>query len=211
MTRPDDSRERAFAAELGVAPGRIAGVDEAGRGPLAGPVCAGAVMMDAAALPAGARDAIHDSKKLSEATRLEIVGGLGGLPGVAAALGWASVAEIAEHNILGAALLAMRRAVAALPQPPAGALVDGDRDPKLGLPTQLVKGGDGLSLAIAAASVLAKTARDAEMRRLDAEFPGYGWAQNAGYPTAAHRDALRRLGPTPHHRAGFKGVNSVLK
>ena len=205
MSRPDDSREQALAAELGVAVDRIAGVDEVGRGPLAGPVCAGAVML-AGALPVALRATIHDSKKLSESQRLAIAGQLGGLPGVTAALGWASVAEIAEHNILGAALLAMRRAVGALGRPAAGALVDGHRDPKLGIPTRLIKGGDGLSLSIAAASILAKTARDAEMRRLHADFPGYGWDRNAGYPTAEHRDALRRLGPTPYHRQGFKGV-----
>lgn len=206
MTRPDDRLERAFAGELGVTSDQIAGVDEVGRGPLAGPVCAGAVMLDAGALPAELHAAIHDSKKLSDVTRDEIAGRLRGRRGVVAALGWASVEEIAEHNVLGAALLAMRRATAALPWRPAGALVDGNRDPRLDLPTRLVTGGDGLSLAIAAASILAKTARDALMTRLEAEFPGYGWAQNAGYPTQAHRDALARLGPTPHHRQGFKGV-----
>jgi ribonuclease HII len=195
---PDFSLERAQA-------GRIAGVDEVGRGPLAGPVLAAAVI-----LPRDAAEHVlsllDDSKRLSPERRARALAGLYGLAGVEIALGAASVAEIERLNILGAAMLAMRRAVGRLSRPPDLALVDGNRAPGLVCPTQCVVGGDGLSLSIAAASIVAKEVRDRAMRRLAWRYPGYGWAANAGYPTAEHRAALARLGPTPHHRAGFAGV-----
>ena len=204
--RPNDAHERDFADALGVAPAHIAGVDEVGRGPLAGPVCAGAAMLDLLQLDPGLAAQLDDSKRIP-AGRDAIADALTAAPGAMVAVGWADVEEIAALNILKASHLAMRRAIDALAKPPAGLLVDGNVDPRCGAPTRLVKGGDRKSLAIAAASILAKTARDAEMRRLDAAFPGYGWAQNAGYPTAAHRAALTALGATPHHRRGFKGVD----
>jgi ribonuclease HII len=128
------------------------------------------------------------------------------------ALGRAEVAEIDRLNILHAAMLAMTRAVAALPHAPAHALIDGNRVPDgLPCPGQAVVDGDARSLSIAAASILAKVARDREMAELDARHPGYGWAANAGYGTQQHRDALLRLGVTEHHRRSFKPVQEALK
>ena len=119
------------------------------------------------------------------------------------ALGAASVREIAELNILHAAMLAMRRAIAALPRAPGHVLVDGNRAPGCAAPCTVIIGGDGISLSIAAASIAAKVARDGLMRRLHARYPAYGWAANAGYGAAAHREAILRFGATPHHRMGF--------
>jgi ribonuclease HII len=181
--------------------GRVAGVDEVGRGPLAGPVLAAAVILPAR-LPRGLAALIDDSKKLSAPARATALAALQNA-GAQIAFGAASVPEIARLNILHAALLAMRRAIAALPVAPDHVLVDGNRVPGIAIPCTAVVGGDALSLSIAAASIAAKELRDALMRRLHARHPHYGWAQNAGYGVAAHRAALRAHGPTRHHRANF--------
>ena len=193
-----------YAMEL-AAGGRVAGVDEVGRGPLAGPVVAAAVVF-AHGVPAGLVGLLDDSKKLSARQRERAFAALRATPGIEIGLAAASVAEIGRLNILHAAMLAMTRAVARLPAPPDLALVDGKRAPPLACPVRCVVGGDGRSLSIAAASIIAKVVRDRAMERLDRRHPGYGWAGNAGYPTATHREALRRLGATPHHRPGFAGV-----
>jgi ribonuclease HII len=188
--------------------GIVAGIDEVGRGPLAGPVIAAAVVIDPATLPARLADELNDSKKLSAKKRealAELV-----LQSCAHGFGEASVAEIDRLNILKATFLAMRRAVEALEgvlgHPIGHALVDGNQVPPLHCPVQCVVGGDGLSLSIAAASVIAKVRRDRLMAELAREFPGYGWEKNAGYGTAAHMDGLRKLGPTPHHRTSFAPI-----
>lgn len=181
--------------------GRIAGVDEVGRGPLAGPVLAAAVILPAR-LPRGLAARIDDSKKLSAPARAAALAALQA-SGATIAFGAASVPEIARLNILHASLLAMRRAIAALPVAPDHVLVDGNRVPGIAIPCTALVGGDALSLSIAAASIAAKELRDALMRRLHARYPLYGWAQNAGYAVAQHREAIRQYGPTCHHRAGF--------
>ena len=181
--------------------GLVAGVDEVGRGPLAGPVLAAAVI-----LPPGMPDALagllDDSKKLSAAQRMRALAELRAA-GAEMALGAASVREIAALNILRAAMLAMRRAIIRLPNPPGHVLVDGNRAPGCALPCTALVGGDGLSLSIAAASIFAKVTRDALMARLDARYPHYGWARNAGYAASVHRAAIIAHGPSPHHRVGF--------
>jgi ribonuclease HII len=191
--------------------GRVAGLDEAGRGPLAGPVLAAAVVFRAAPPLALAR-LLDDSKKLTAARREAAFESLcaavrDGLAefGIAAA----SAAEIGRINILRASQLAMARALARLGAPPDLALVDGNQPPRLPCPVRCVIGGDAQCLSIAAASILAKVTRDRAMARLDARWPGYGFAVHQGYPTAAHRAALVRLGPTPHHRRGFAPVDQA--
>jgi ribonuclease HII len=186
-------------------PGRVAGVDEVGRGPLAGPVLAAAVVFPRG-VPAAIVRLLDDSKKLSEARRERAYAALMASGDVEIALGAASVAEITRLNILGASLLAMRRAVLRLPHPPVLALIDGNRPPALPCPAECIIGGDGKSLSIAAASIIAKVTRDRMMRILALLYPGYGWEGNAGYPTAVHRAALDRLGATRHHRPGFGPV-----
>jgi ribonuclease HII len=181
--------------------GIVAGVDEVGRGPLAGPVLAAAVILPAR-LPAGLAAMIDDSKKLSGPRRVEIYAALRGC-GAEIALGAASVSEIAALNILHAAMLAMRRAVARLPRQPDHVLVDGNRAPGCTVPCTTMIGGDGISLSIAAASIAAKVVRDALMARLHTRYPAYGWARNAGYGGAAHRAAILAHGATAHHRMGF--------
>jgi ribonuclease HII len=153
---------------------------------------------------------LDDSKKLS-AGRREAAGRALQLSGASIGLGAASVGEILRLNILQASLLAMRRAYARLDPPPDAALVDGNRDPDLPCPTRCVIRGDGVSLSIAAASIIAKITRDRLMTRLDARHPGYGWAANAGYGAPAHLAALRELGPTAHHRTGFAPVRALLQ
>jgi ribonuclease HII len=185
--------------------GRVAGVDEAGRGPLAGPVVAAAVILPRG-LPPALAALLDDSKKLSAHRRDTAFAALRACPDVDIGVGAASVAEISRLNILGASLLAMRRAVLRLTTPPDLTLIDGNRPPRLACPTQCVVGGDGKSLSIAAASIVAKVIRDRTMARLAIRYPAYGWDGNAGYPTAAHRAVLLRLGPTPHHRPGFGPV-----
>ena len=181
-----------------------AGVDEAGRGPLAGPVCAAAVILDPARPIAG----LDDSKRLSERRRDALEPEIKARA-LAWAVAWASAAEIDALNILKASLLAMSRAVAALDPPPGRVLVDGNRLPVLACPAEAIVGGDGLIPAIGAASILAKVARDRLMCRLDAEYPGYGFAVHKGYPTRAHRDALVRLGPCSEHRRSFGPVRAL--
>lgn len=183
-----------------------AGVDEAGRGPLAGSVFAAAVM-----LPEGARlPGLADSKKLSEARR-DALAALIREQATAYCIASASVAEIAELNILHATMLAMRRAVAGLPRLPEKVWIDGNRiPPGLGVAAEAVVKGDSLIAAVSAAAILAKTARDAEMYALDARFPHYGFARHKGYGTAEHLAALQRYGALPEHRAAFAPVRAVL-
>ena len=183
-------------------PGLVAGVDEVGRGPLAGPVVAAALIFPTAPCPVLA-GRIDDSKKLSEKSRDALFAALYASDAVIAVAA-ASVAEIERLNILGASLLAMRRAVARLAVRPDWALVDGNRPPKLDCRVHCLVGGDATSLSIAAASIIAKVVRDRGMARLDRRWPGYGWADNAGYPTRSHVAALAELGATPHHRMGFR-------
>ncbi len=184
----------------------IAGLDEAGRGPLAGPVFAAAVILDPACSIVG----LADSKKLSAARREQLAVEIRS-KALAWALGRAGVAEVDRLNILQAALLAMQRAVAALPIAPAQALVDGNRCPPLACPCRAIVKGDATVPAISAASILAKVARDAELCELHDRYPHYGFAQHKGYPTAAHLDALRRFGPCPEHRRSFAPVTAVLQ
>lgn len=181
-------------------PGPVIGVDEAGRGPLAGPVVAAAVILDRARVP----DGIDDSKKLSAKARERICTEIRAVAVVG--VGIATVEEIDEINILWASMLAMERAVAALGTPPGMVLVDGNRCPRWTHPSQAVIGGDALCLSIAAASIIAKQARDAMMADYDRLHPGYGWASNKGYGSREHLDALVRLGPTPLHRRSFAPV-----
>lgn len=183
-----------------------AGVDEAGRGPLAGPVVAAAVILD----PASLIDGLDDSKKLSEATRERLAGEIR-----RQALAWsvaeASAEEIDRLNILQATFLAMRRAVDGLSITPARALIDGNRvPPGLGCPAEAIVKGDGRIASIAAASILAKSHRDALMRRLAETYPQYGFDRHMGYPTAAHFAALAEHGPCPAHRRSFGPVAQRL-
>jgi ribonuclease HII len=188
--------------------GRVAGVDEAGRGPLAGPVVAAAVILPAI-MPSGLADSLDDSKKLSAEQRLAAFIALRA-SAAEIGIGAASVGEILRLNILHASMLAMRRAVSRLGTLPDLALVDGNYPPKLGCAVRCVVGGDALCLSIAAASIVAKVVRDRAMSRLAVRFPGYGWEKNAGYATASHREALRRLGPTRHHRESFGTVAQLI-
>lgn len=183
----------------------IAGVDEVGRGPLAGPVVAAAVILDPAHPIAG----LADSKTLSPIRREQLATEIRA-KALAWALGRAEVAEIDRLNILQASLLAMQRAIAALSIVPDQALVDGNRCPPLACPCRAIVKGDATVPAISAASILAKVARDAEMGELHERYPRYGFAQHKGYPTAAHRDALRRFGPCPEHRRSFAPVAAAL-
>ncbi|MGR3436250.1 MAG: ribonuclease HII [Shimia sp.] len=200
-TPPDFSHERALHA-AGVA--RVAGVDEAGRGPLAGPVVAAAVILDPRAIPEG----LADSKVLGWARRK----GLAALIEATSAVGVgiADVEEIEALNILRAAHLAMLRAAGALP----GAdhlLIDGTTIPRdCPLPATAIVKGDARVLSIAAASIVAKVRRDRIMATLAQRYPGYGWEKNAGYPTKSHIRALRDLGVTPHHRRTFRPVREML-
>jgi ribonuclease HII len=183
----------------------IAGVDEAGRGPWAGPVVAAAVILRGR-VPTG----LDDSKKLSAKRRealFHVLHDSDCLIGV----GQASVVEIDAINILQATYLAMTRAVDALGEAPAHVLVDGNRLPRWRWPATAIVGGDGCEPAISAASIIAKVTRDRIMAELDAAHPGYGWATNQGYGVAAHADALNRLGATPYHRASFAPVRAVLQ
>ena len=193
----------AFAAGIR----RVAGLDEAGRGPLAGPVVAACVMLPAGiAEDVGPLDGLTDSKQLTRARREHFDRILRGLPGVGIGIGRASVAEIDRWNILRATHRAMARAIRALDALPDLVLVDGLPVPGLPCPSRAIVRGDALSLSIAAASVIAKVARDRTMAVLDRRHPGYGFAVHKGYGTAAHLAALRRLGPCPVHRHSFRPV-----
>lgn len=199
---PDNSHEtaaRAAGARI------VAGVDEVGRGPLCGPVTAAAVVLDPRRIPAG----LADSKALTPARRAALATQIAACAQVSIA--HASVDEIDRLNILQASLLAMRRAVEGLAQPPDFALIDGNRvPPGLGCRAQAVVRGDARVLSIAAASIVAKVARDAIMVDLAQQFPGYGWERNAGYPTKDHLEALLDLGVTPWHRRSFRPVHNIL-
>ena len=197
-----------FALEK-AAGGRVAGVDEVGRGPLAGPVVAAAVVFPTG-VPRKLAALLDDSKKLSAEQRLAAFEALRASGRAEIAVAAASVAEIDRLNILRAALLAMCRAVARLPMPPDLALVDGNMPPALTCPVRCVVGGDARCLSIAAASIVAKVVRDRAMARLAVRWPGYGWETNVGYATEFHRAALLRLGPTRHHRPAFASVAQLM-
>jgi ribonuclease HII len=203
---PDFSLEAAFLAR-GLSP--VAGVDEVGRGPLAGPVVAAAVILEPGALPQEELSLIADSKALGIKRRERLSAAI--LERLPVGLGRAEVEEIDEINILQASLLAMTRAVAALPRAPGALLIDGNRLPgHLPCEALAVVKGDARCLSVACASIVAKVARDAEMDRLAQAHPGYGWESNRGYGTADHLAALQRLGATPWHRKSFRPVRESL-
>jgi len=184
----------------------IVGVDEVGRGPLAGPVVTAAVILD----PNNPIEGLNDSKKLTEKRREQLVPIIKERA-LAWALGRAEPEEIDQINILQATLLAMSRAVAALSIQPSHALVDGNQAPKLTCPVTTIIKGDQTEAAISAASILAKVARDHEMQEMEQHYPGYGFAKHKGYPTKQHQQALLKLGVTPIHRRSFKPVQMALK
>ena len=184
--------------------GPVCGIDEVGRGPWAGPVVAAAVMLDFARVP----DGLDDSKRLPAVRRRELDIAIRACAHVSIAM--ASVEEVDRLNVLGASMLAMERAFAGLPHPPVHALVDGNRLPRLPCPGTAIVGGDGLCASIAAASIVAKVARDALMAELAGQHPGYGWERNAGYGTREHQDGLARLGVTMHHRRSFRPIAALL-
>lgn len=188
--------------------GVVAGVDEAGRGPLAGPVVAAAVVFTRCRAPQALVHELDDSKKLRPLVRLRLCEAVRACASFG--VGVADVGEIDRLNILRASLLAMARAVEALGMAIDLALVDGNMPPPLPCPVRCVVGGDGLCLSVAAASIVAKVTRDAMMRELAGRHPGYGWEHNAGYGTRMHLDALARLGPTPQHRRSFRPVADLV-
>ena len=191
-----------FETELGC---RVAGVDEVGRGPLAGPVTAAAVVLDPNCIPNG----LDDSKKLSAKKRLALYEQL--LACADVSIAHASVAEIDEINILRASHLAMERAIAGLRCPPEHVLIDGNMIPRgLRLPATTLVKGDTRSLSISAASIVAKVCRDCVLVDLAQQHPGYGWETNMGYGSKRHMEALMNLGVTPHHRRSFKPVHNML-
>ncbi len=202
MTGPDFLLEGSLYAR-GVVD--VVGVDEVGRGPLAGPVLAAAVWLDPTSIPVG----LDDSKKLNAGRRVALCAQI--LASARVGVGAASVAEIERLNILRASHLAMERAIADLRFVPGHVLVDGNLIPRgLGADATAVIGGDARSMSIAAASIVAKTRRDRIMWDLAQHYPGYGWETNMGYPSKSHREALRDLGVTPHHRRSFKPVHNIL-
>ena len=186
-------------------PGPVCGVDEAGRGPWAGPVSAAAVILDPASAPVG----LDDSKKLSHLKREALESEIKARA-VAWCVGWASVEEIGRLNILQATGLAMRRAVEGLAVTPAFALVDGNYRFPLPCEIRTVVKGDSLSASIAAASILAKTARDRLMVEMDEAYPGYGFAAHKGYHAPVHVEALKALGPSPIHRRGWAPIRDLF-
>lgn len=203
---PDWSYEIAAGMEGGVI---VCGVDEVGRGPLAGPVMACAAILDPLRVPKALLRRLDDSKKLSAQARQEIAAALREV--AVFAIAEASVAEIDSINILQATHLAMRRAIEALAQKPGHVLIDGNRAPKLTCPTTCVVKGDAKSLSIAAASILAKVERDKIMSLLAEVHTAYGWERNAGYGTAEHLSAIRTHGITPHHRRSFRPVSENIQ
>ena len=199
---PDDSFERAARGRGYL---RIAGVDEVGRGPLAGPVTAAAVVLDLARVPEGLNDSKKLSKRQREALHTQIIAA------AEVSVAHASVEEIDELNILRASHLAMIRALDGLPTPADYALVDGNMLPRdLKLPAEAVIKGDGRSVSIAAASIVAKICRDCVMLSLAQQHPGYGWETNMGYGSKSHINALHEQGVTPHHRRSFKPIHNML-
>ncbi len=200
---PDFEIEKAGIAR-GMVP--VAGIDEAGRGPWAGPVVAAAVVLSPDTLPAG----INDSKALTSVDRDRLYDAIVA-SGAAIGVGIADVARIDDMNILQASLWAMAEAVACLPKAPLLALVDGNRAPQLACQTRTIVAGDARCLSIAAASIVAKVTRDRVMTGLANEFPQYGFERHKGYGTPEHKDALERLGPTPHHRRSFRPVRLVIE
>ncbi|MDH5772327.1 MAG: ribonuclease HII [Rhodospirillaceae bacterium] len=200
---PDFSIEDSFAGKL------IAGVDEAGRGPWAGPVVAGAVIIDRDLISDELILGLDDSKKLKPKMRESLFELLHQCAVIG--VGIADVAEIDEKNILQATMLAMGRAVENLNVPPTVALIDGNRPPKLDCRAQCVVRGDGISLSIAAASIVAKVTRDHIMAGLAQKYPGYGWETNQGYGTKAHREGLQKLGISKHHRKSFAPIRAIIE
>ena len=199
MTTPDYSFEEACSKSP------VCGIDEAGRGPWAGPVVASAVILNAADIPEG----LNDSKKLTAKRRDALFDAINEAAQVG--VGIATVQEIDEINILQATFLAMRRAVDALPNQPAYALIDGNKvPPDLICEAEAIVKGDGRSVSIAAASIIAKVTRDRITVTLAHQFPGYGWERNAGYGVKAHQKGLHRLGVTPHHRVSLKPIHKLL-
>ena len=191
--------------------GTVAGIDEAGRGPLAGPVVAAAAAIDRARATQGLLRLIDDSKRLNEAQREAAFEAMIASGCVRYAVADATVEEIDRVNILQATFLAMRRALAALSERPDVVLIDGNKvPPGLGCLAECIVGGDARSYSIAAASIFAKVTRDRQMARLAEKFPGYGWESNRGYGSASHLEALKQLGPTPHHRMSFAPLSRLL-
>lgn len=188
----------------------VCGIDEAGRGPLAGPVVAAAVILPPGLLLASSLPGLDDSKRLTSQQRGRLEAMIRRVA-VSVGVGQSDVFEIENLNIRRASLLAMKRAVEALSLAPSFLLIDGrDLLELCSIPSMAVKGGDGISASIAAASVIAKETRDRIMRTLAEECPGYGWERNMGYPTLEHRKALLRYGVTAHHRRTFKPVAEIL-
>jgi ribonuclease HII len=183
----------------------VAGVDEAGRGPWAGPVTCAAVVLDPNDLPLG----LNDSKKLSEKRREALYEDIQG-KALAIGIAFADVAEIDRNNILAATLGGMRQAVERLSIVPGLVLIDGNQAPSISLPHETLVKGDARSMSIAAASIIAKVSRDRLMRSLHDKFPEYGWDRNKGYGTRAHQEALKIHGITPHHRRSFRPIHNML-
>lgn len=200
-TQPDFLLEQAAMGRYGPL---VAGVDEAGRGPWAGPVVAAAVILQEGLMPEG----LNDSKALSPSRREALFDEIMACSMVG--VGVADVARIDRDNILAASLWAMAQAVDQLPEAPRCLLVDGNKLPDVAIPAEAVVKGDARSLSIAAASIIAKVTRDRMMQALDADFPQFGWAQNKGYGTLMHRQALQEHGVSPHHRRSFKPVRVLL-
>lgn len=191
--------------------GVVAGIDEAGRGPWAGPVVAGAAILDAQTIDPSLIAGLDDSKKLSPKRREAMFQALHNSDAAILGVGVASVDEIDEINILQATFLAMRRALSDLGCAVDLALVDGNQNPGLSCQVQTVVKGDSRSLSIAAASIVAKVTRDRMMAKLAVEFPGYGWESNQGYGAPAHRAGLQALGVTPHHRKSYAPIRALLE
>ncbi|MGE4611996.1 MAG: ribonuclease HII [Paracoccaceae bacterium] len=199
MKKPD------FSFEIACSLTPVCGIDEAGRGPWAGPVVASAVILNLTEVPEG----LNDSKKLTAKRRDVLFDAIS--KSALVGIGTATVQEIDEINILQATFLAMRRAVADLPALPNYALIDGNKiPPDFPCDAEAIVKGDGRSVSIAAASIIAKVTRDRIMVALAQQFPGYGWERNAGYGVKAHQEGLNRLGVTPHHRVSFKPIHKML-
>jgi len=197
---PDNLNER----DIGWPKKLIAGIDEAGRGPWAGPVVSAAVILNEKNIP----DGLNDSKKLSEKKRLSLYSSIYNFHSVG--VGISSIEEIDSMNVLQATFLSMKRAVEDLNPQPEYILVDGNLDPGLNFKTKCIIKGDSISISIAAASVIAKVTRDNLMLTLDKEFPNYNWKKNKGYGTAEHRNALELHGPCKYHRKSFSPINKML-